>query len=482
MKTVNAQAPRTNPPPPVAAGRALASLALSMLLASLGTSIANVGLPTLVLAFGASFQQVQWVVLAYLLTITALIVSVGRLGDLIGRRRVLLAGLLLFTLASALCAAAPTLGALIAARALQGVGAAIMMALTLALVGETVSQARTGRAMGLLGSLSAVGTALGPSLGGLLLAGFGWPALFLVCVPLGGLAWALGYRYLPAERPARASLRGAFDLPGTVLLALALLAYGLAMTLGRGHFGLLNGALLVAAVLAGGLFVWVEGRVAAPLVCLGLFRQAALSASLVMSALVSTVIMSTFVVGPFYLAHGLGLPALQVGLAMALGPCMSALCGVPAGRLADRFGARPMVLAGLGGLLLGCLLLAVLPSGLGVGGYLGALVVTTLGYATFQAANNTAVMSEVGPQQRGLVSGVLNLSRNLGLMSGASLMGAVFAALAGDPGTASAEAIARGLHLTFTLAAALMTLALLVAGLGSPKRPASPRRSEACPR
>lgn len=207
MKPVNAGAE----PEAVSVGWALASLSLSMLLASLGTSIANVGLPTLVQAFGASFQQVQWVVLAYLLAMTALIVSVGRLGDLLGRRRLLLVGILLFTLASILCAVAPTLGMLIGARALQGVGAAIMMALTLALVGETVSKARTGSAMGLLGTMSAIGTALGPSLGGVLIAGFGWQALFLVCVPLGGLTWVLAYRYLSVGTQARTLERGAFD-------------------------------------------------------------------------------------------------------------------------------------------------------------------------------------------------------------------------------------------------------------------------------
>ncbi|AZD23374.1 Putative transport protein [Pseudomonas chlororaphis subsp. aurantiaca] len=457
-------------PEVVSVGWALASLSLSMLLASLGTSIANVGLPTLVQAFGASFQQVQWVALAYLLAMTALIVSFGRLGDLLGRRRLLLIGILLFTLASMLCAAAPTLGMLIGARALQGVGAAIMMALTLALVGETLSKARTGSAMGLLGTMSAIGTALGPSLGGVLIAGFGWQALFLVCVPLGGLTWALAYRYLPVGIQARALERGAFDPLGTLLLAVTLLAYGLAMTLGRGYFGLLNAGLLVMALVAAGLFVWVEARVAAPLIRLALFRDAALSGSLAMSALVSTVMMATLVVGPFYLAHGLGLEALGVGLAMSLGPCVTALSGVPAGRIADRFGARPMILAGLGAMALGCLMLALLPASLGIGGYLAPIVVITLGYATFQTANNTAVMSDVGAEQRGVISGLLNLSRNLGLITGASLMGAVFAAVAGDLTTASAEAVASGMSFTFALAAGLVTMALLVALLSQQPR------------
>ena len=167
MKSISAVAERAQQTPSVR--WALASLSLSMLLSSLGTSIANVGLPTLAQVFNATFQDAQWIVLAYLLAITTLIVSVGRFGDLTGRRRLLLTGIGLFTLASALCGLAPTLWMLIGARALQGLGAAIMMALTMAFVGETVTNAKTGSAMGLLGTMSAIGTAMGPSLGGLLI-------------------------------------------------------------------------------------------------------------------------------------------------------------------------------------------------------------------------------------------------------------------------------------------------------------------------
>src|SRR5882757_3954197 len=209
---------------------ALASLSLSMLLSSLGTSIANVGLPTLARAFDASFQQVQWIVLAYLLAITTLIVSVGRLGDITGRRRLLLAGIVLFTLASVLCGAAPTLWLLIAARAAQGLGAAIMMALTMAFVGETVPKEKTGSAMGLLGTMSAIGTAIGPSLGGVLIAGLSWRAIFLVSVPLGILAFLLAYRCLPVDRRGPKTERAGFDTVGTLLLAFTLAAYALAMT------------------------------------------------------------------------------------------------------------------------------------------------------------------------------------------------------------------------------------------------------------
>lgn len=446
---------------------ALAGLALSMLLSSLGTSIANVALPTLAQAFDASFQAVQWVILAYLLAITTLIVGVGRLGDLVGRRRLLLGGIGLFTVASVLCGFAPTLGLLIAARAVQGLGAAIMMALTLAMVGETVPKAQTGRAMGMLGAMSAIGTALGPSLGGALIAGLGWWAVFLVNVPLGIATWLIARSALPADRRGGETEAGrvGFDYAGTLLLALTLAAYALAMTLGRGQLGALNAGLLAMAAGGAGLFVFVEARAASPLIRLALFRDAELSASLATSALVATVMMATLVVGPFYLSRALGLDPARVGLVLSIGPLTAALMGVPAGRMADRFGATRMTLVGIGGLAAGCVMLSLIPETLGLAGYVAPLVVITAGYGLFQTANNTAVMGDLRPDQRGVISGLLNLSRNLGLITGASVMGAVFAlaAATSDLTTARPEAVATGMRITFAIAAGLIAGAFVIA-------------------
>ncbi|MFI1256163.1 MFS transporter [Streptomyces netropsis] len=444
---------------------ALAGLSLSMLLSSLGTSIANVGLPTLAQAFNASFQEVQWIVLAYLLAITTLIVSVGRLGDVIGRRRLLLAGIFLFTAASVLCGAAPTLWLLIAARAAQGLGAAVMMALTMAFVGETVPKAKTGSAMGLLGTMSAIGTALGPSLGGVLISGPGWRTIFLVNAPLGILTFLLAYRYLPVDRRETKADRPGFDHAGTVLLALTLAAYALAMTLGRGGFGSLNMALLSAAVFGVALFVRAETRAASPLIRLATFRDPMLSARLCMNTLVSTVMMATLVVGPFYLSRTLGLGEAAAGLALSVGPLVTALAGVPAGRIADRFGAPRMTLTGLIATAVGCFMLSMTSATLGVCGYIAPIAVITVGYAVFQTANNTAVMADVHPDQRGVTSGMLNLSRNLGLVTGTSVMGAVFALASAmaDVTTARPEAVATGMRITFVVAAILVVVALTIA-------------------
>lgn len=458
--------PEDNPERVGSPRSALVGLSLAMLLSSLGTSSANVGLPALEQAFNASFAQLQWVVLAYLLAVTTLIVGMGRLGDVVGRRRLLLIGLVLFTLASALCGVALVLWQLIAARALQGAGAAIMMALVLALVSDTVSKDRTGAAIGWLGTMSAVGTALGPALGGLLVGSFGWRAIFLINVPLGLLALVFVQRNLPVDvvRP-RLSDRG-LDPVGTLLLASALAAYALAMTMMQGDFGWFNLALLLMAALIAGLFVLVERRVATPLIRLELLRDHGLAARLLTTALVATVMMATLVVGPFYLAQGLGLSAAAVGLALTAGPLVAALSGVPAGRCVDRLGATRVTIAGLVAMATGSLVLCLLPTLFsGLAGYVVPIVIITSGYAVFQAANTSAMMGGVSADQRGVVSGLLNLSRNLGLVTGASAMAALFAkamdtrVLTG----ATSEAVTYGMRIVFAAAAAMILASIVIA-------------------
>ena len=443
----------------------LVALSLTMLLASLGTSVANVALPTFVQVFDSSFQAVQWVVLAYLLAVTSLIVSVGRLGDLVGRRSLMLTGVAAFTVASVVCAAAPQLWMLIAARAAQGLGAAVMMALTMAFVSDAVPKERAGSAMGLLGTMSAIGTALGPTLGGALIAAFGWRAIFLINLPLGLIAITLAYRYLPADCAAPNSRRESFDYGGSLLLTLTLVAYALAMTVGRGNAGPINAALLCGAFVGGGLFAFFESRVSSPLVRLALFRNHAISTGFATSSLVTTVAMTTLVVGPFYLSDALGLDAAHAGLVMSAGPLVAAFVGVPAGRGVDRFGAGRMTIAGLIAMAIGCAGLTAVSARLGAWGYIGPLVTITAGFAVFQAGNNTAVMTSIERDQRGVVSGLLNLSRNLGLITGASVMGALYAfgTTTTDSASATPASATSGMRLAFAIAGGLVVVALALA-------------------
>ncbi|HET6620958.1 MAG TPA: MFS transporter, partial [Dongiaceae bacterium] len=235
-------------------------------------------------------------------------------------------------------------------------------------------------------------------------------------------------------------------------------------------------ALLLAAGLGVAFFVLVEAKTASPLIRLEMFRNPVLSAGLAMSVLVLTVAMATLVVGPFYLSRALGLDPAAVGIVMSTGPIMSALSGVPAGRIVDRLGAPFMGIVGLIAMAAGSLAFSSLPEMFGIAGYVAALIVLAPGYQLFQAANNTAVMMDVDPEQRGVVSGMLNLSRNLGGITGASVMGAVFAFTSGtaDITTATPAAVATGMQITFSVATILIVIALAIAVAG---RALAPRAS-----
>jgi MFS family permease len=442
-----------------------AALAGAMLLASLGTSVTSVALPTLSRTFSAPFSSIQWVVLAYLIAATVAIVLAGRLGDMFGHRRVLLAGLILFAFASVAGAAAPTLGLLIAARGIQGLGGAILMALPMSIAREAVKKEQLGTAMGLLGTMSAVGTALGPSLGGVLVAAFGWRAAFL---PLAGLAVLVLVLVLLAvsTRAVRARQVGPIlDWPGAALLAISLTAYSLATA--GGKLDLAGGSRLYIAIAVVGLvlFVLVETRSSAPLVPVAILRGRGIGASLAMNMAASTAMMSTLVVGPFFLAFGLHMNAAAIGLVMAVGPVTSALAGIPAGRLTDRFGAARMLVVGLAHMTIGLVSLALLPLAFGAAGYAVALLLLTPGYQLFLAANNTSAMLAAPDAQRGTLSGLLGLSRNLGFMTGASVMATLFAGLVGiEPiANATADGIVNAFAATFIVAAGMTSVALLLA-------------------
>ncbi|WP_428925022.1 MFS transporter [Marinibacterium sp. SX1] len=455
----------------------LTALAAASLTASLGISVASVMLPTLTRSLAATVSDAQWVVLAYLMAVTVTIVSAGRLGDLFGQRRILIAGLIVFIAGSVASATAPSLGLLIAGRALQGIGGAILIALPMSIARDMVPSGQLGTAMGMLGTTSAVGTALGPSLGGLVLAWSDWRLAFWLLAGFAGMTLVLAvFAIRPDGARPRASVRS-LDPLGTAVLIVALVAYSLAASGGATGIALSPAVLMAVAVMATMVFVLVEARVNAPLVPMMVLLDRLTGAGFAMNILVGTVMMSTLVVGPFFLTFSLGLDEAAVGLVLAVGPVGAALSGVPAGWLTDRFGARRVLLAGLVQTILGLLCLAVLPRWLGVGGYIAALIGLTPAFQLFLAANNTAVMSGASKEQRGRLSGLLGLSRNLGLMTGASAMPTLFVAVmgTGDAAEAPIATVSHAFTMTFVAAAALTMIALGLAIWSDPRRrPAAP--------
>ncbi|EHK63468.1 MFS transporter [Achromobacter arsenitoxydans] len=443
----------------------MSALAGATLLASLGVSIVTVALPALARAFSAPVSSVQGVVLAYLVSVTVTITLAGKLGDLIGHRRALMGGLMLFTLASLSCAVAPTLGVLIAGRAIQGLGGAMLLALPLSIAREVVAKERLGSAMGLIGTVSALGTALGPSLGGMLIGELGWRAAFVMLAVLSASTWGLAAWAIPSAAPRPIASAKSLDWLGAATLTTTLVLYALATLGGKSGFAMDARLLLALAVVALGIFIYVESRAPSPLVPMALLRDSMTRASLAMNLLVSTVMMSTLVVGPFFLAYGLGLGEAETGLVMAAGPLVAAFSGIPAGRMTDRFGAQKTLVFGLVQTTAGLVCLAYAPRALGVAGYVLALMVLTPGFQLFLAANNTAVMSGAEESQRGMLSGLLGLSRNLGFMTGASVMSGLFAHFIGAHGLggASSDEVAMAFTMTFLGAVGLGVMAMLLA-------------------
>lgn len=381
------------------------TLGLSMLLASLGTSIANIALPTLAEVFLLPFIQVQAVVIGYLISLTITVVIAGRLGDRYGCKSMLIVGLIIFSLASLLCSIAPSLWILVAARSFQGIGAAFLMTLAMALTRQTVSKSQLGRAMGMLGTISALGTALGPVLGGFLLVVSGWQSIFGLQFILAGIAIILARVLLPND--------------------------------------------------------YIKKQIPA---LTSLQTDQNITPNLMVNSLVAAVMMTTLVIGPFYLSLGLNLDQIQVGLIMGIGPVVAILSGIPSGRLVDRWGSRYIVITGLIFLIIGSSMLAILPKLMGISGYIMPIIILTSGYQLFQAANNTMTLADVPKARQGMVSGLLSLSRNMGLIIGASVMGAIFSFGVGTNQLTQATALAiiDGMQLTFICAGALMVVGLLI--------------------
>ncbi len=402
--------------------RILAVVMLGSILGPIDGSIVNVILPTITHSFGATMAVAEWVPMVYLLTVAGLVLLFGRLGDIVGYRRIFLIGLLGFAAASALCATSPTIHALVAFRALQGIAASMMMAVPLAILTGTFPTTQRGQALGLYAISISVGLAVGPSLGGLLTALFGWQAAFLINIPIGLAAFAFALRVLPevGGRPGRVDVAGA-------VLALAALAAFLLFVTHVQQDGLTPAtcSLLAGALIAGALFVRTEKRTAEPLLPLHLFRDPSLSCGALASLFN---FMSQFVVvflTPFFLQRVLGAGPGRVGLIMTAFP-LAVLCVAPfAGALSDRIGTVKPAVAGGALAALACALMTTVPADAGAEQVAWRLAIFGLGAGVFGAPNNSAVMGSAPREHLGVASSLLGTMRTVGMVLGVAAGGAV---------------------------------------------------------
>ena len=456
---------------------ALYVLCLGDLMIVLDSSIVNVALPSIQSDLGFSQDALAWVVNAYLLTFGGFLLLSGRLGDLLGNKRVFQGGVVSFTVASVACGLAPSSGLLVVGRAVQGLGGAAVSAVALSLImGLFTDPADRAKAMGFFGFVMSGGGAVGVLLGGVLTGLFSWHLIFLVNVPIGVAVWLAARRVLPADdvvdRPER------LDVPGAVLVTSALMLSVYAIVGGNDAgwtstrtLGLLaTGAALFLA------FVWREATTASPLVPLRLFRLRNVAVSQVVGVLWAAAMFAWFFLAAIYLQQVLGYDALDVGLAFVPTSVVMAFCSLRVSdRLVMRFGVRPPLTVGLGCAAVSLALFATAPvDGVFVVHVLPSMVLLGIGAGIAFNPVLLAAMGDVEPHESGLASGVVNTSFMMGGALGLAVLVSISSArtegllAAGAPGV---EALNGGLQAAFAAGAVAAALAAVVGGVFLRPRP-----------
>lgn len=407
-----------------------AVLAIGVFMATLDSSIVNISLPTIAHDFGVPLNgAVEWVIISYLVVTAAILLTAGRLADMIGRKIIWVIGLIIFTGGSAICGAAPTLGLLIAARALQGLGGSLLFAASPAMLTSAFPSYERGRALGMNAVIVAIGVSIGPTLGGFLTA-ISWRLIFYVNVPI-GIIGIIAAMLVLNEKTQRTP--GRFDPLGAILLAIGLAAITAGLSFGQeiGWSSPLLLGLLVIGVLALLALPFVEHRVPNPIINMQLLKNRVfLSANMSLVISFLALFAVSFIL-PFYLEELRGFPTEQVGLLLTPLPITIALIAPMSGTLADRFGTRWLAAGGLTIACIGLVLISMLNAQSSVLDIIWRLAFTGVGQALFQSPNNSALMGSASREQQGSASGFLATGRVVGQSVSVALAGAIFASLGG---------------------------------------------------
>lgn len=435
-------------------------------MSALDTSVVNTVLPVISRDFGTDVATIEWVVTVYLLVVSGLLLSFGRLGDMRGHKPVYLLGFILFISGSAMCGLAPSEGALIGFRGFQAIGATMLAANSPAILTKNFPAVQRGQALGLQATMTYLGLTVAPSLGGWLTDAFNWRAVFYINVPVGLLALFLSWRSIPREK--KSGRREQFDLPGAGVFMTGLVALLLALnqghTWGWGSASIIG--LLIASVLLLGTFVIIELRRHNPMLDLSLFRRPVFSAS-VASAIFNYICVFTILfLLPFYLLQGRGLTPGQAGVILTAQPIIMAIIAPISGTLSDRIGVQIPSVLGMAVLGLGLFLLSRLNGQSPTPAIILALGVAGLGTGAFISPNNSALMGSAPRQRQGIAAGVLATARSVGMVLGIGLAGAIFTTILSHSQSAGGgTGLYAATHTSFLVAAGVAGLGVLTSSI-----------------
>ena len=406
-------------------------VSLGFFMTLLDLTIVNIAIPNMITRLGASLDDILWVINAYALVLAVLVITAGRLGDLIGPRTLFVAGVALFTLASAACGFSPSPGWLIGFRAVQGLGAAMLMPQTLTIITNTFPPERRGAAFGIWGAVAGVATIAGPTLGGLLVTAFDWRYIFFVNLPIGAAVLVLTFVIIPDLRLGRSHR---IDIPGVLLATAALLAICYGLVEGQKYrWGTVTSFITIPLILGAGVVLLMvfllyqkltQSR--EPLIPFAVFRDRNFSVMNWVSGVLAIGMMGIFLPFTIYLQSVLGFSALKAGLAMAPASLISIFVAPFAGRLTDRIGGKYILMTGLTlfGAGMGWLALIARPDS-SWQSFLAPLIVAGFGMGCVFAPLITVAMRNIQPQMAGAASGVLNTVRQVGLVIGTATVGAL---------------------------------------------------------
>lgn len=447
----------------------LFAVTFSLFMIMLDVTIVNVALPAIESDLDTGLSALQWTVGAYTLTYAVFLLTAGKLADYVGRRRIFVIGLVVFTATSLLCALAQSVDVLIAARAAQGVGAALMLPATLSIISATFEPHERGAAIGIWAGVSAMGLALGPLAGGLIIEGIDWRWIFYVNIPI-GLIGIVSAQLLIRESRDTSSEQG-LDPAGLVLSGVALFALTFGLIEGNqygwGSLVIVSCFVVAAAGLAA--FALVEQRQRLPLIDLQLFRNSTFAGANVVGLLVMLTMFGLLFFLSLYLQNVLRYSPIETGATFLPMTLPLAFVQPIAGKVSDRIGARWPMAAGMATLALSCLLLSRVDESTGFWSLVPSLVLAGVGMGVTMTPMTYAVLGSVGVDKSGVASGVLNTFRQTGGALGIAIMGAILTAkiqavpLGPDAAAAYIAAYVDGLQQAFLLGAAITLAGSIVA-------------------